>query len=114
MSEKEAIQKSIEHWKRMIAWAETQPQENKIWYCEMVTKIGEMPNTEHCALCREYKQGFRLCGTCPLYRKYGACWDEECENLYYKCTSIHTCGEFVEYGKLFLVQLESLLQEAEE
>lgn len=54
MTEKEAIRKSVEHWERMVEWAEKQDEENPTYHSLMQNDIGEWWSGYDCSLCQKY------------------------------------------------------------
>lgn len=108
MTRHNAIKKSLDHWKRMFAWAKTQPSELKCNSLEMRAKINEGPSAGDCALCAKY-WGTRFdeapCYGCPL-----AIIDETClydESVYPK--ECKTWGEWCDGARMMILCLEFLL-----
>lgn len=105
MNKKEAIEKSIEHWQRMIKWAKEQNPEEEAYYSDMKDEIDEYWEGNDCALCIEFVD----CRKCPLENKYGGC-DDKGDNLWGTVLDSGTWCEWVKNAKKFLKQLKSLRQ----
>jgi len=58
----EAVNESIKHWNRMIAWVRTQPEGNPARDNVMYDAIGEAWYGKNCPLCNQHEE----CSTCPL------------------------------------------------
>jgi hypothetical protein len=69
-----AIEKSIEHWEKMIAWAKTQNPEDKVSKDLMLEKIGENTCGDYCLLC-QYFECYVDAPTCPLHLANHGCND---------------------------------------
>lgn len=75
MTEKQAIEKSIAHWKRMIEWVKTKDQKTLPYIEEMYDSIGEYWGGGFCALCSKYYyyNYENVCPKCPLDKKGYRC-----------------------------------------
>jgi hypothetical protein len=74
-----AIDNSIAHWERMIAWAKRQPRSAKVSPVKMRDEIAETWDGVHCSLCRLFRCD---CISCPLERFYGHCGSLYTENAW--------------------------------
>jgi len=114
MNQKEAIEGTIEHWKRMIAWVEKQDPKWRVDETYMRREIGEEWRDEDCPLCT-FTGNVRLhCKICPLGIRYGRCsynTPKNKKNKWIKVQYSHTWGEWLENAREFLKQIESLLED---
>jgi hypothetical protein len=101
MTKKQAIQKSISHWTRMIAWAKKQPQLDFSSADDMNKSIGEMWGGQYCSLCDLYLRE-RLCVGCPLDEKTGGCCCIEWRTI----THSRNWDEWVKNAKILLKKLK--------
>ena len=99
-----AVEESIAHWKRMIAWVEKQNPDDPSYYNKMFTELDEKWHSENCPLCNLFGKG---CSECPLARKYHRCGISP--NIWIKVSRSKTWGEWLTNAKEMLKQLESLL-----
>lgn len=98
-----AIRKSIEHWQRMIQWAEKQPANKTVDSIDMSGAIYECWSGKHCELCLIIR-----CNDCPLAQEYGECSRFNKLNLWGTVAKSETWSEWVKNAKRFMKQLESL------
>ena len=75
--EKDIKQEAIDHYKRMIAWAKTQPPSNFPSIKTMEDSIKEFWYGTHCSYCKNYNfpddEDGEDCGDCPLKRHDNCC-----------------------------------------
>ena len=107
MTKIQAIKASIEHWQRMIAWAEKQPDWEEKKSFSMNKAIGEHWYGTNCPLCWKYT--INNCFNCPLSKKYGFCSSNNKRNLWFFVTNSYNWGEWLINAKKFIKQLKSLL-----
>ena len=108
MTEKQAIRKSINHWKRMIKWVEKQDVTFKKLtprMLDMSIKINESWCGDDCALCELYQP---FCEECPLASEYGFCSSPDDRNAWKKTALAVTWRGWLYHAKRLLKQLESL------
>lgn len=110
MAKKQAIGKSISHWKRMIKWAEKQNGWERVSKFIMWENIHETWFMDYCSLCYEFSCSI-IPATCPLCNKYGSCSHRGSGTKVNKWDSVYRAriwGEWVVAAKQLLKQLESL------
>ena len=80
MNDFERKQKVVEHWERMIKWAEKNKKKYRYYYFdedEMFNELGENATHVYCEFCKKYldsgKFPFNPCGKCPIALKFGTC-----------------------------------------
>ena len=105
---KEALQKSIEHWERMVAWAKKQDKKLKFDRDYMCLEIGESTGPGGCTLCSIYYLGD--CYGCPLDEKYNCLRPD---SPYRVCLSSKTWSDFVKNGTAFIAIMKGLLPNQE-
>lgn len=98
-----AVWESIQHWKRMIKWAEGQDPDNDFDTEDMP----EGPNGKSCALCKKYNKNLG-CGNCPLAKAGHGCRRDE--SVFNKAAFARYTGDFVTNAKKMLKVLKSLKQ----
>lgn len=116
MTEKQAIRKSIEHWKRMIRYVsrniknkKTEPDAQFLY-----DHLKETYNSKACALCVLCNIAVRwrdACKQCPLGKKFGSCISSDeikVKNAYIKVEQAVTWKGWLYYGRRLLKQLKSL------
>lgn len=108
MTKRKAIQESIRHWKRMVAWAKARdPKKAKdAVYNRMVDDLDEWPCSDSCALCQKYFSTKTYCTGCPLYES-GNCCNED-DSFFLSAYWSDTWGDFVKAGKKMIKVLKSL------
>jgi len=106
MTKKQAIWKSILHWRRMIKWAEKQPKKNRANHQYMYGEIGEWWDSLSCDLCKVCDD-HGDCPECPLSIKYGSC-KYPGKNMYRSVVLSLTWEEWLKNARRMLRQLESL------
>ena len=88
-------QESIEHHKRLLKFAETQPKEDMPDYCLMLDSIKENWGGKYCSYCKKYSD----CPDCPLC----VCGvDEEencCNGLWEEIDTSETWEEWIMWEK---------------
>ena len=109
MTQNEAIQKSIDHWKEMIEWAGNQEPEGSTHNDEMKDAINMLWGGKDCTLCKLYHDNDNKCPKCPLQKKYGGCCGNDVENEWDKVYESDTWGEWLIHARLMYLQLKSLL-----
>ena len=104
MTEVTALKKSIEHWKKMIAWAETR----NIFKCpnmsEMIAAIGQTWRDEYCALCTKYTGADGGCTVCPLVPHC----DDDKPSAWSRVAMATTWGEWIYHAYTMLAELSRL------
>ena len=86
---------AIEHYDRMIAWAEKQPQDSEPWEVVMYRAIGEQWFGEDCVYCDAYDLN---CARCPLAKgkeKMRIC----CGGLWFELNDTETWADWVKAAK---------------
>ena len=106
MTKKQAIEKSIKHWERMIEWVKKQPSTNRVNYGKMEKDIKEWWNSKDCSLCKKYYESSYDCEECPLTIKYKKC--TSFDSIYKKIDNSNTWAEWLKHAKIMLRQLRSL------
>jgi len=69
-------QETLEHYDRMIAWAETQPSMDKSDFAAMVNAIGDSWCSTDCPYCKGHYHDCRTFGggiCCDLFTEKGCC-----------------------------------------
>ena len=106
MNDREAIQKSLEHWERMRECVAGMPENANIlvYKHDMFNEIGETTGAHDCALCQKYFDS--TCDDCPLRLE-----DDWCTHAstFDKAACSETAGEFVENAGAMITQLRRLL-----
>lgn len=109
MTKKQAIQKSIDHWTRMIEWAKKQPRVSEADPRQMIQELHEWIGSSFCSLCQKYEKEQGTCISCPLCIKHGACGGSTNKNKWHDVAASFTWDQWVWNAKKFLKQLKSLL-----
>jgi hypothetical protein len=116
---KEAIEKSIEHWEKMIAFAETLPQEERPCYYKMLIGIGEDWHGGHCPLCEIFtvsidEDGTREveCTKCPLNTGWKGC--NQVDSPWKRVNNSLTWKEWLIRAKEMLAVLKELYKGVKE
>jgi hypothetical protein len=92
MARKTTKQKTLEHYDRMIAWAEKQPKKRVVSNIDMMFEIHENWDGIFCSYCRSIRKPG--CGSCKLQSEKGCC-----DNLYREMHSSKTWGAWVKSAK---------------
>lgn len=103
---KQAIEDSISHWKRMIKWVSK--YENKEAFpnqAEMELHLGETWNGEYCPLCIAYSLS---CHSCPLTEIGKSCDDDR--SPWQKVDRSLTWNTWLKHAKIMLKTLKSLMK----
>jgi len=112
-----AIQESILHWERMIAWALTRPANKIPSATDMEKGLGEAWFVSDCELCRKhydhtvpYGDTNARCPSCPLAAKYGICGvgGAHATNHWVRVDMACTWRDWIIQANLMLEQLRSL------
>jgi hypothetical protein len=103
---KEALQKSIEHWERMAAWAKKQNKKSIFNTDYMFLEINESTGAGYCSLCDRYLHS--NCDKCPLDEKYNCIG---VNSPYRLCLGSKTWSDFVKNGTKFIKIMKELLME---
>ena len=112
---KEAVAQSVEHWKRMMEWAEMQDLEEQISSVHMKMMLGENWYAEDCPLCQQFlREGGGKCGGCPLFMVFGSCEDKEAMNAWIEVVHAKDWEEWLEGAEVMLEQLKTVLMFLEE
>ena len=101
--EKQAVDESIAHHKRMSAWVRTQDETDKASLEVMGYELKEDWTAEYCALCKLYEE----CDECVLAKKYGDCTYSD-TNAWNKLYKAKTWQEWLIHDEEMIKQLESL------
>jgi hypothetical protein len=104
MTTKQAIKNSIDHWKRMIRWAEKENEDDYTIPYSMYYEIKEEWYSKHCPLCSKFLDKVNL--KCPLVNR---CCKGGCHPYWYGVNSAVTWVEWLIYAKKLLAVLEKLL-----
>jgi hypothetical protein len=105
---REAIKKSIAHWKRMIEWAQTQPIGDDADQAVMECAIYETWTAWYCSLCHYTEdQGDDMdCKFCPLWSRGYTC--VRFDSPWSRVHESKSWGEWLENAKVMLKTLEDL------
>ncbi len=107
----QATQQSIDHWKRMIEWAESQDPTEVAEHHRMEQEIAESWYSDDCPLCKRFLQGSdELCEECPLRVVFGNCSDLLTANAWSDVRWARTWDEWLEAADVTLLQLETVLK----
>jgi len=106
--EEKALEKSVQHWRKMIEWAEKQPSKDCVDIHKMLNDIKETWYAKHCSLCNLVREsdGMVSCARCLLYEKFGRCGSST--NAWYRLSISKTWEEWLLHARRMLRQLESL------
>lgn len=106
--ERQVVEESIAHWKRMIDWVQTQPKNDKPSLRTMTTFIREYWTGECCSLCQYAGRnlGRTYCENCPLYAKGHECLASD--SLWCRVDTSDSWGEWLENARVMLKTLEEL------
>jgi len=109
MTEKQAIWKSILHWRRMIKWVKKQHPKEDTATIKMRMEIKTDWNADGCALCTLFRLS-GACSQCPLAKKYDKCsgLDEDKKNAWVDVALSDTWRDWLKAAHRLLKQLESL------
>ena len=99
---KEAIEDSISHWKRMIAWAKKQDGSVIVVLEDMIVAIHESWWGDDCALCTLYGGS---CDDCIAYST------ELCGAIWNRVNCSITWSKWVKNAKVMLSTLKGLLND---
>jgi hypothetical protein len=112
---RQAIEVSIAHWERMIAWAKMEPEEEPPAEGYMRARLGENWYSYSCALCKMFGHPSQagICGSvsCPLAlmgqkcSDDGSCWESVSEAA--------TWREWISHARRMLGLLRDCLAEKE-
>ena len=111
----ELIKKTLEHWDRMIKFAEKwqtlDMQDDSIGFFRysMGQSIGEEWYADSCPLCNFYYNYGERCSNCILDKKYGSCTNGK-NNKWNSVDESEMVGEWLENAKAFRLQIVSLLE----
>jgi len=108
MTWKQAIEESIAHWKRMIAWVNKRSGSAFVDPDQMYKSLGETWGSSDCPLCERASLTEGMCDNCPLARKYGSCGDEDEKNVWQKVAYSTRWVEWLRHARQMLRQLKSL------
>ena len=114
MTQIERIQKSIDHWKKMIEWVKKQPPENRTNYPLMMDTLKMGWGSIHCHLCHLYADFNTKCTHCPLQIKFGVCCGDDVDNEWARIDTSRIWGEWLAHAEVLLEQLISLLPSEKE
>lgn len=92
-------QKVINHWKRMIKWAKTQPKKEAANKWRMFNHIQEHWEGTYCAWCIRHDG---MCFKCSLGKKFGAC--DNNMNLWRMVYQSKTWEMWIKYAERFLIE----------
>jgi|GEM_PF-2203726 len=89
---------TVRHYNRMMAWAKTQPEGERVDILKMEDEIGENWYASSCPYCRRYYYGKRTgCIQCPLGSSEYS--QDCCDGLWKKMDNSQTWGEWIERAK---------------
>lgn len=88
---------AIEHYDRMIAWAETMPATDTKDAYKMRDELRECAGPQWCSYCTKYRTEDD-CGICPLSGKYST-GAECCNRLHEHMTRSKTWKQWIERAK---------------
>ena len=116
MTDKQAINDSVAHWKRMIWWVIEICILNPLFLFkrpndeEMENIILESWYADFCPLCKKYfiKNHSEECNRCPLKIKYGECDNPKNKNRWIKVNKAKTWLTWLIHAFGMLRQLKSL------
>ncbi len=107
----QATQQSIDHWKRMIEWAESQDPTEVAEHHRMEQEIAESWYSDDCPLCKRFLLGpDEPCEGCPLRVAFGNCSDSHAMNAWPNIRWARTWDEWLEAAEVMLLQLETVLK----
>jgi predicted amidophosphoribosyltransferase len=86
-------QQAIEHYDRMIAWAEKQPARDHADFSKMEIEIHEDYYSEDCVYCQKF---IYKCRICPLGNEIEQC----CNELWFKMDDAKTWRTWLKYARL--------------
>ena len=103
------LTQALEHYDRMISWAETQEPEKYVSYNEMKQEIGEHWYGGHCPYCNYFYKEDDLeghpCRHCPL--TYDPISSDFCCNcVWFYLSNAITWKEWVMYAKMVKLYIE--------
>jgi len=115
-----AIEQSIDHWERMIAFAKTQTKNVETRSSHMQGIIGESWFAIDCPLCKRFVSERSVCirlkthETCPLKKQYGKCgsdsYDSNTSNAWRKVFLAFTWQEWLDAAEKMVGQLKIILK----
>ena len=109
-TEHKAIVDSIEHWERMIAWAEKQDPGDLVSSDDMLVGIGEIWGGADCPLCQLARVEARdSCFLCTLGCTHGHCNAQRSANAWSDDKMARHWKDWLMHARRMLVQLKSLL-----
>lgn len=110
-----ALLESIEHWGRMIIWADTQSPFGPALLITMRNAIGELWTADYCPLCKsnlaqhsDDRQSYYDCLGCILHRHGQSC---DGAGLWQAVNSSKTWSEWVHNALIFQQALVAVLLE---
>lgn len=110
MTDKQAINESIKHWEKMIAWVETQDGEGNVNSDIMQKNIKQMWYSDDCPLCQKYVESEEEyeCTDCPLGKKFEPCDNGLKVSAWNKVSDAGIWKDWLKHARVMLKQLESL------
>ena len=100
------IEESIEHWKRMKAWAETQKPLDYPESYDMEEYINEDWTGRCCPLCQNYK----YCKGCPLFLHQGEPCDVVNKSVWGSVVKCKTWSKWIKSAVVMIATLEEVLR----
>ena len=73
---------TIEHYERMIKWAEKQDGRRSVDSAKMDIELGESYFGDDCPFCDAFHDEYRGCSCCPLKKNENGCCDNRWSELY--------------------------------
>ena len=96
---------TIEHYERMIKWAEKQDGRKRICQTKMEIEIGESYFSDSCPFCDAFHDEYRGCSCCPLrLNESGTCCDYMWSELYHS----KRWGEWIRNAKRVIEFVENV------
>ncbi len=96
---------TIEHYERMIKWAEKQDGRERICPTKMEIEIGENYFGDSCPFCEEFHGESYGCGCCPLKKNENVtCCDDRWSELY----NSKRWGEWIRNAKRIIEFVENV------
>lgn len=107
MTRREAIKKSLEHWRRMVEWVEKQPVKERPDYERMKNEIKENWFSHSCELCKKYCS---VCRKCPLDMIGEKCYGDWTYpwSFWRQVRFSKTYGEWLTHARMMITCLDFL------
>ena len=96
---------TIEHYERMIKWAEKQDCRKSVYSAKMEIELGENYFSRDCPFCDAFHDEYRGCGCCPLKKNENVtCCDDRWRELY----NSKKWGEWIRNAKRIIEFVENV------